>query len=95
MGFQKCHMCNGSGLISEGVSVNITCDTCGGKKIISPLTGNPPSNQQNHACQGPCYCSGRCKLPPQSLGNINNNNDNTFSRLNYNHQNQKDYFEGK
>lgn len=45
--WQLCPKCNGYGIISNSYSsignwTFITCDVCGGKKIISMFTGKPP-----------------------------------------------------
>lgn len=46
MSWQKCPICNGSGKIYNTLSSSSydTCSTCNGKKIISELTGLPPSS---------------------------------------------------
>jgi hypothetical protein len=43
--WQKCPICNGTGVIPGPLSNSlfITCVTCNGKRIISELTGLPPS----------------------------------------------------
>lgn len=43
--FQKCPICDGTGLVEEtiGCDKHITrCDTCKGRKIINSSTGHPP-----------------------------------------------------
>ena len=39
--WQKCPICNGTGIV-EISNYNRKCDTCNGKKIINTLTGLPP-----------------------------------------------------
>jgi DnaJ-class molecular chaperone len=41
--YQKCPICNGTG-VSNG---QIPCSVCKGYKIISEVTGQPPSTQQS------------------------------------------------
>ena len=41
--WQKCCICNGTGLILKDYFEN-NCKTCDGKGIISELTGLPPNN---------------------------------------------------
>ncbi len=48
MGFQKCPVCDGSGVVPPstyhlGVT-QMMCDVCQGKKVISSLTGRPPGD---------------------------------------------------
>ena len=43
--WQKCPVCNASGILpcdDRPLSVSVTCPTCGGRRIISTLTGLPP-----------------------------------------------------
>lgn len=40
--YQKCPICNGSGIDSNYISSQYLCKTCNGKGIISELTGLPP-----------------------------------------------------
>ena len=42
--WQKCPICNGTG---NDPRFNSTCSTCNGTKIISELTGLPPSHSQS------------------------------------------------
>lgn len=46
MSFQKCPICNGTGIEQNTYTSNatLTCETCNGKRIISELTGLPPVN---------------------------------------------------
>ncbi len=39
MSWQKCPVCNGSGVVPPFYT---DCSTCNGKRIISELTGKPP-----------------------------------------------------
>lgn len=45
MGFQKCPLCDGTGFEPNAYSSTapIKCSVCNGTKIISDLTGLPPS----------------------------------------------------
>lgn len=40
--WQKCPICNGTGLAMTLVGSNSTCPTCNGARIISELNGLPP-----------------------------------------------------
>ncbi len=43
--FQKCPLCNGTGIHTHILNTGnptIKCDVCKGQKIISQLTGKPP-----------------------------------------------------
>ncbi len=43
--WQKCPICNGSGLNYQETSIkNCPCSVCNGSKIISELTGKPPKH---------------------------------------------------
>lgn len=45
MGFQKCPICNGTGIITNNGNYSApssTCPVCQGKRIINELTGLPP-----------------------------------------------------
>ncbi len=42
MSYQKCPICNGTGLFSNPVSSDAICPTCKGTRIISELNGLPP-----------------------------------------------------
>lgn len=46
--WQKCPICNGTGLITKDYSEN-NCKTCNGKGIISELTGLPPKGVETFA----------------------------------------------
>ena len=39
--YQKCPICNGTGVLTKDYSEN-SCKTCNGKGIISEITGLPP-----------------------------------------------------
>ena len=41
--WQKCPICNGTGRINHSTDSINPCDVCHGKKIISEITGLPPS----------------------------------------------------
>jgi DnaJ-class molecular chaperone len=43
MSWQKCPVCNGTGVSYGGLSSSATCPTCNGQRIISELTGKPPA----------------------------------------------------
>ena len=46
MSYQKCPVCNGTGEVINPNPLNfgtIQCPTCNGQRIISELTGRPPS----------------------------------------------------
>lgn len=47
--WQKCPICNGTGLEYEPVMTTIgkICSICNGTKIISELTGLPPNFEKN------------------------------------------------
>jgi len=47
MSYQKCPICNGTGLFSNLVSSNAICPTCNGKRIINDITGLPPDFIEN------------------------------------------------
>ena len=40
--YQKCPICNGTGVLTKDYSEN-SCKTCNGKGIISEITGLPPN----------------------------------------------------
>ena len=42
MSWQKCPICNGTGI--EPLTGYIQCKTCKGERIISSVTGKPPVN---------------------------------------------------
>lgn len=44
MGFQKCPVCNGTGSVQYYGCGDMKCTVCNGMKIISEITGKPPSN---------------------------------------------------
>ena len=44
--FQKCPVCNGTGNINT-IGIYQKCDVCNGRKIISEITGLPPSPPQS------------------------------------------------
>ena len=46
--WQKCPICNGTGVIIKNYSEN-NCKTCDGKGIISELTGLPPNGVETFA----------------------------------------------
>lgn len=55
--WQKCPVCNGTGTIPGGhvsSSLFTTCPTCDGKRIISQLTGLPPSFANKEQSIEPC-----------------------------------------
>jgi DnaJ-class molecular chaperone len=45
--WQVCPLCKGSGIITPqyfaAMNTSCTCDACDGKKIVSTLTGKPPT----------------------------------------------------
>ena len=45
--YQKCPICNGTGIAMTIQSSNSVCPTCQGKRIISELTGLPPNSSPN------------------------------------------------
>jgi DnaJ-class molecular chaperone len=45
--YQKCPICNGTGIAMTIQSSNSVCHTCQGKRIISELTGLPPNLSPN------------------------------------------------
>lgn len=47
MSYQKCPICNGTGLFSNPVSSNAICPTCKGARILSELNGLPPGYVQS------------------------------------------------
>lgn len=46
MAYQKCPICNGQGtlLSIQTTSVSTICPTCKGARIISEVTGKPPTS---------------------------------------------------
>jgi RecJ-like exonuclease len=40
--WQKCPLCNGSGVYGAACSIMPSCPTCRGQRIISEITGLPP-----------------------------------------------------
>ena len=54
--WQKCPICNGTGVITKDYSEN-NCKTCNGRGIISELTGFPPKyiNESISSMQEGCY----------------------------------------
>ena len=42
MSYQKCPICNGTGISPHGLSIMISCLTCKGHGIINEMTGYPP-----------------------------------------------------
>lgn len=49
--YQKCPICSGSGTITTAMSTASTCPTCNGKRIISQLTGLPPTEPNNECLE--------------------------------------------
>lgn len=45
--WQKCPICNGSGISPDHLSTS-TCPTCQGKRIISEINGLPPASLSSH-----------------------------------------------
>jgi DnaJ-class molecular chaperone len=45
--YQKCPICNGTGIAMTIQSSNSVCPTCQGKRIISQITGLPPFSDSN------------------------------------------------
>ena len=41
--YQKCPICNGSGISMTITSSNAVCPTCQGRRIISEINGLPPN----------------------------------------------------
>jgi len=87
--FQKCPCCGGTGKESPQYTnaLPITCTVCKGAKIISQLTGLPPSsiNIEENNCPNkgnPCFCDGRCKKKTNfSLFNIAKEDINEFKNI--------------
>ncbi len=83
MSFQKCPICNGTGVLNSQYSVNSVCSTCNGAKIISELTGlpphgvstiikNAPTNFNQGTCHNKnCFCDGSCLNIPSSTVKYN------------------------
>ena len=60
MAYQKCPICNGTGLFKNSVTTDTVCPTCKGTRIISEFNGLPPTfvksfnsnnNSINHGSQ--------------------------------------------
>ncbi len=47
MSYQKCPICNGTGLFSNPVSSDAICPTCKGTRLIRELNGLPPGYVQS------------------------------------------------
>lgn len=61
MAYQKCPVCDGTGLDPNSIGV-VSCPVCGGSRIIDEITGRPPY-------KGTTTTINTC-------GNLNNNNLN-------------------
>ena len=46
MSFEVCPLCKGEGFITQMSNDKVTCSVCKGAKVISELTGLPPSDNK-------------------------------------------------
>jgi len=80
MSYQKCPVCNGTGEVINQNPLNfgtIQCPTCNGQRIISELTGRPPSPDIDNDA-GRIIYEVKGKLLKQEVSELD---DNTVYRL--------------